>query len=122
MRRFDRALVAGLLLAIGTGGMALAQNAPAGDAANGKRLYLADGCYECHGRSGQGGSFNGPAPVLAQTGLPLDAFTQQLRDPSNDMPAYAEAVLPDKDLGDIYAFLHTLPGPRVAKDIAILNH
>jgi hypothetical protein len=31
-------------------------------------------------------------------------------------------VLPDKDLGDIYAFLHALPGPRAAKDIAILNH
>ena len=53
------------------------QDAPPGDAGNGKRLYLADGCFTCHGRSGQGGAFNGPAPSLAKT----------------DMPAYSAAAL-----------------------------
>jgi mono/diheme cytochrome c family protein len=55
-------------------GAARAQDAPAGDAANGKRVYLATGCFECHGRSGKGGAFNGPAPILAKTALPFDAF------------------------------------------------
>lgn len=118
MRRFGSALGALLLL----GGAAAAQEAPAGNAENGKKLYLADGCYECHGRVGQGGAFNGPAPILAQTQLPFDAFKQQLRDPSNDMPAYAETVLPDGSAADIYAFLHTLAGPKPVKDIVILNH
>ena len=118
-----RALGAALALALlFTIAPARADDAPAGDAANGKRLYLAVGCYECHGRVGQGGAYNGPVPVLAQTALPFDAFKQQLRDPSNDMPAYAETVLADKDLADIFAFLHGLAGPLAVKDVPILNH
>ena len=31
----------------------------AADAGNGKRLFMADGCYMCHGTVGQGGS-SGP--------------------------------------------------------------
>jgi len=119
--RFHRALGAALAAAVLlTVAPARSDDAAAGDVANGKRLYLAVGCYECHGRDGQGGAFTGPAPVLAQTALPLDAFKSQLRDPSNDMPPYAETVLADKDVADIFAFLHTLSGPR--KDIAILDH
>ena len=57
-----------------------------GDAANGRTLYLADGCWQCHGRVGQGGLMTGPAPVLAQTRLPFAAFSRQLRNPVNDMP------------------------------------
>lgn len=101
---------------------AWSQEAPSGNVESGKKLFLADGCYMCHGRDGQGGAFNGPAPILAQTVLPFDAFKQQLRDPSNDMPAYSDKVLSEQDLADIYSFLHTLPGPLPVKDIPILNH
>jgi mono/diheme cytochrome c family protein len=101
---------------------AWAQDAPAGNAENGRKIFLADGCYECHGRDGQGGAFNGPAPILAQTALPFDAFKQQLRDPSNEMPPYVDSVLNDQGVADIYAFLHTLKGPVPAKDVQILNH
>jgi mono/diheme cytochrome c family protein len=38
------------------------------------------------------------------------------------MPAYSDAVLSDKDIADIYAFVQSLPGPASAKDIAILNN
>jgi mono/diheme cytochrome c family protein len=99
-----------------------AQDAPAGDAANGKRLYLADGCFTCHGRAGQGGAYNGPAPRLAQTIMPFDGFKGQIRNPVNDMPAFSDANLSDKDIADIFAFVRSLPGPRSAKDIAILNN
>jgi mono/diheme cytochrome c family protein len=102
--------------------MAQAQDAPQGDAANGKRIFLADGCFTCHGRVGQGGAYNGPAPRLAQTALPFDGFKGQVRNPVNDMPAYSDANLSDKDIADIYAFVRSLPGPRSAKDIAILNN
>lgn len=96
-----------------------AQEAPKGDAANGKKIYLAVGCFECHGRAGQGGAFNKPAPRLAQTQLPFEGFQGQLRNPADDMPAYSDVVMSDQQIADIYAFVKTLPGPR--KDIAILN-
>src|SRR5260370_1423814 len=77
---------------------ASAQDVPPGDAANGKRVYLADGCFTCHGRAGQGGAYTGPAPVLAKTALPFEGFKMQIRNPSNDMPAYSDAVMPDKEI------------------------
>ncbi|SRR5712691_7497174 len=100
---------------------AVAQDAPPGDAGNGKRVYLATGCFTCHGRAGQGGAYNGPAPVLAKTALPFEGFKMQVRNPSNDMPAYSEPVMSDKEIADIYAFVQSLAGRRNAKDIAILN-
>jgi mono/diheme cytochrome c family protein len=102
--------------------IAAAQDAPQGNVADGKRVYLADGCFTCHGRSGQGGAYNGPAPILAHTAMPFDGFKGQLRNPSDDMPAYSDAVLSDKDIADIYAFVQSLPGPGSPKDIAILNN
>lgn len=87
------AVAAALVAAVGFAGAARAQDAPAGNADNGKRIYMADGCYFCHGRVGQGGAFNGPAPILANTALPFDAFKTQLRTPAADMPPYAEEVL-----------------------------
>ena len=115
------ALLSGALCAGAIGGAALAQDAPPGSAVEGKRLYLAVGCFTCHGRSGQGGAMNGPAPVLAKTAMPFDGFKGQLRQPASDMPAYAEMVMSDKQIADIYAFLQTLPGPRPTKDMAIFN-
>jgi len=98
-----------------------AQDAPPGDAGKGKRLYLVDGCFTCHGRSGQGGAFNGPAPSLAKTEMPFDCFKAQLREPANDMPAYSTAVLSDQEIADMYAFVQSLPGARSAKDISSLD-
>jgi mono/diheme cytochrome c family protein len=111
--------------AVGAGGLgrtARAQDAPAGDAVEGKRLYLAVGCFECHGRSGQGGAMNGPAPVLAKTAMPFDGFKGQLRQPANDMPAYSERVMSDRQIADIYAFVESLPGPRSTKDMKIFDN
>ena len=125
MNRFKRIAVmafAVAALAALASTMAWAQDAPQGDAANGKRIYLADGCFTCHGRSGQGGAYTGPAPILAHTALPFDGFRVELRNPANDMPAYSEAVLSDKDIADIYAFVESLQGPRSPKDIPILNN
>lgn len=91
MVRFLSPLAAALVMA-SAGALLLvparAQDAPHGDSAAGRKVYLADGCYECHGRVGEGGAMNGPAPILAKTKLPFAAFTQQLRNPVNDMPPY----------------------------------
>jgi len=99
-----------------------AEDTPTGDAGNGRRLYLAIGCFECHGRQGEGGAFNGPAPILAQIAVPFEAFKMQLREPVNDMPAYAEAVVPDKQVADLYAYVESLPGPQPLRDIPLLNN
>jgi len=121
-RAFAFALAAVCAGAMGTMAIgARAQDAPHGDAVNGKRLYLNDNCFTCHGRVGQGGAFNGPAPALAKTAMPFEGFLGQIRNPSNDMPAYAAQVLPDQAVADIYAYMQSLPGPRAAKDISILN-
>lgn len=119
---FCAAAVAASLSAGAMGSAARAQDAPSGSAAEGKRIYLATGCYFCHGRSGQGGNLNGPAPIIARTSMPWEGFMNQLRNPINEMPAYAESVMPDRQVADIYAFLQSLPGPIAnAKDLPILK-
>jgi mono/diheme cytochrome c family protein len=124
--RFERFAVGSLIAAtfavFGFGAAALAQNAGSGDAANGKRVYLADGCFECHGRVGQGGAMNYPAPALAQVEMPIESFMAYLRNGPNDMPAYSTSVLSDKEATDIYAFLRSLPGRKPVKDFPLLNN
>ena len=93
-------------------GAAFAQN-PAGDAAKGKMLYMKDGCYECHGTVGQGGT----GPRLA----PRTASLAYVRRPAGQMPPYTAKVLPDADLADVLAYLMTIQAPPPAKSIAILN-
>jgi mono/diheme cytochrome c family protein len=100
---------------------ALAQDAPAGDAIHGRSVYLADGCFECHGRSGQGGAFNYPTPAIVKVEMPVESFVAFLRAAPRDMPAYSANVLSDKDAADIYAFLQSLPGRKPAKDFPLLN-
>jgi len=121
-KRIGLAALAVVTLSAGAFVIALAQDVPRGDAANGRRIYLAVGCFTCHGRSGQGGAYTGPAPILARTALPFEGFKALIRDPSNNMPPYSDVVLSDQDVADVYAFLESLPGPRSPKDISILNN
>jgi ubiquinol-cytochrome c reductase cytochrome c subunit len=93
---------------------------PPGDAANGQRIYMADGCALCHGTVGQGG--RGTGPHLAPGPLPFEAFAGQVRRPANAMPAYTTVVLSDRDLVDIYAYLLTIPRLPDPKSAAILEH
>jgi len=122
MFRVFAAAAFGAAAMFGAAGGAQAQDVPAGDAAKGKAVFLKELCFTCHGRSGQGGAYNGPAPVLAQTPMPFEGFKAQIRNPVNDMPAYPDVVLSDKDIADIYAFVKSLPGSRSSKDIPILNN
>jgi mono/diheme cytochrome c family protein len=121
MKQFTFRIAVAAFIAAAPAADALAQNAPSGDVANGKRIYLADGCFECHGRAGQGGALNYPAPAIAQVEMPVESFVAFLRDAPNDMPAYSTAVLSDKEAADIHAFLQSLPGRKPAKDFPLLN-
>jgi mono/diheme cytochrome c family protein len=96
--------------------------AESSDSANvekGKRLYMSYGCYECHGREGQGSIFAGarigPRPIA----LPL--FIRYVRQPAGQMPPYTAKVVSDAELADIHAFLNSLPLPAPAKSIPLLN-
>jgi mono/diheme cytochrome c family protein len=108
-------------LAFGAAAQPPAAQTPAGDAANGAKIYVAVGCFTCHGRSGQGGNFNYATPVLAKTQWPVEAFIAFLRVGVNDMPAYAKEVLSDQQVADIHAFLRSLPGSRPPAEIPLLN-
>ena len=57
-----------ILAALGAGMFAATfsfAQAPAGDAAKGKVLFMKNGCYECHGTVGQGGTGPRIAPRTA---------------------------------------------------------
>jgi len=99
-------------------------SAKAGDAGNGKKLFIADGCYECHGLEGQGGSsapIGSYGPRLAPPKLPVEAIRAYVRHPAGGMPPYTPKVLSDSQIDDIYAFLKTIPAPPPVKDIPLLN-
>jgi mono/diheme cytochrome c family protein len=87
--------------------------APAGNAENGKQLFMKNGCYQCHGREGQGSIVTGPR--IAPDPLPLEVISAYIRKPTGEMPPYTDKVLSDKDLADIYAYLQSRPHPPTAK-------
>src|SRR5208282_416128 len=92
--RTEIGIAAMTLLLLAVGSMALAQDKPPpGDATKGKQIYLADGCYQCHGYVGQGSRSTGPR--LARPELTFDKFKNHIRKPSNEMPPYEESVLSD---------------------------
>lgn len=86
------------------------------DAATGKKLFSSVGCYECHGRLGQGGS---AGPRLAPRPVPLEALIAYVRHPSGAMPPYTTKLVTDAQLADIHVYLASIPPP--AKDIPLLK-
>jgi ubiquinol-cytochrome c reductase cytochrome c subunit len=99
-----------------------AKNAPASASENidhGKRLFTSSGCYQCHGRKGQGSRYSGPR--LGPPPISLDGFTEYIRAPKGQMPPYTRKVLSDAEVGDIYVFLKSIPQPPPAKSIPLLN-
>ena len=112
--RLSRLLAwAGLLL---TGGISMAQSS--GNADNGKKLFSKYGCYQCHGTQGQGttaGARLAPKPIA------LAALIAYVRRPAGQMPPYTAKVVSDAELGDLRAYLATIPEPPPAKNIPLLN-
>jgi len=106
------ALAAGLVLGSGA--------ALAADAAKGKVLFTQKyGCFQCHGEAGQGSPITGPK--LAPNPLPWEALSSFVRSTNRQMPPYKEAVLPNDDLQDIYAYLQSIPAAADWKTIPLLS-
>jgi mono/diheme cytochrome c family protein len=111
-----RVLVTGALLMAASS----AQNNKTGDLKNGERLYLKNGCFQCHGYVGQGGL---AGARLAQTKLSAPAFTAFVRNPpSGGMPPYRAKVMSDQELLDVWSYIQTFPSPAPVKDIPLLNN
>jgi ubiquinol-cytochrome c reductase cytochrome c subunit len=107
-----RATVFGLLLvaAVSAQTPAPQQNtAPAGNATEGKKLYVSYGCYQCHGHEAQGSSATGPR--LGPRPIAFAAFSRYVRQPTGQMPPYTTKVVSDADLTNIYAFISSRPAP-----------
>jgi mono/diheme cytochrome c family protein len=94
-------------------------NAPVGNAENGKKIFNKNGCYECHGREGQGSTMTGPR--IAPDPVPFDVLSGYLRKPTGEMPPYTAKVISDQELADIYAFLQSRPHPPTAKASPLLK-
>jgi mono/diheme cytochrome c family protein len=118
----------------GRGAAAPANNPPptspvSGNAATGKNLYYAYGCYACHGYNGE----TGARPFVGRWGnlATEQGFLAFLRGranvapltPSTSMPNFSEASLPDKQAKDIYAYIRTFKSsaPADVKDAPTLN-
>jgi mono/diheme cytochrome c family protein len=115
-----RALVTlGLSVIVTAAILAQTPTAPAGDAKNGKKLFAADGCYQCHGYEAQGATPTGPR--LGPKPIAFAQFSKYLRQPTGQMPPYTIKSVPDKDLTDIYAFLQSLPAPADVSSIPALR-
>ena len=99
--------------------LVLGQSAASGaPAEKGQALYLKYGCWQCHGTVGQGGV---TGPRLAPDPLPFDALANFVRASSGQMPPYRQAVLPDADLAEIYAYLQSIPKPPDPKTLPLLR-
>lgn len=92
---------------------------PTGNAQNGRKLFAADGCYQCHGYEAQGATPTGPR--LGPRPIAFVQFSKYVRQPTGQMPPYTSKVVPDTALADIYAFLQSLPSPPSAASIAALR-
>lgn len=91
---------------------------PAQPADDGESLYVAYGCYQCHGYEGQGGV---AGPRIGPSPYPFVAFAQLVRRPADVMPAYAPSVLDDTTLERIYDYVRERPEPADGDDISLLR-
>jgi mono/diheme cytochrome c family protein len=90
-----------------------------GNVENGKRLFERNACYQCHGHVGQGGL---AGPRLAQTKMTQAGFTGFVRNPpASGMPMFRPQVMSNQELADVYAYIKSIPEPKAAKDIPLLN-
>src|SRR5437868_3024896 len=94
-----RASLAFVLIAVA--GLSAAQppaggaRAPAGNADNGKKIFVSYGCYQCHNYAANGGN---AGPKLAPNPIAFAAFMRQLRKPRTEMPPYTAKVVTDQEV------------------------
>jgi mono/diheme cytochrome c family protein len=91
-----------------------------GNVESGKKLFMKDGCFECHGTVGQGSTSTGGARIGPPV-ISFEAMVQYVHHPSGQMPPYTSKVISDQDLADVYSYLKAQPAATPAKNIPLLN-
>ena len=95
-----------------------ASPAAAGNAENGKKLFVTYACWACHGSSGRAG---GAAPAITPSTRSAEALIKYVRKPAGAMPPYTSKSISDRELTDIAAYLRTIPKDPDPKTIPLLN-
>ena len=94
---------------------AQARPASGGNLQAGQDLYLRYSCYACHGYDGHGGAGARLVPMR----MTVERFTAYVHNP-RQMPPYSVKLLSDAQLGDVWAYIKSLPVSPEAKDIPLL--
>jgi len=87
---------------------------------NGQHLYVAFGCYECHGYQGQGSVQTGGSRI-GPPEIPFSGFVAYVRRPAAQMPPYTLKAVSDAQLADIYVFLQSRVRAAPSKSIPLLS-
>jgi ubiquinol-cytochrome c reductase cytochrome c subunit len=122
-RRSSAFIGVGLVLAASAAGAqqtAQSLGAPAGNVERGRKVYMQQLCYTCHGTIGQGGD-RGSGPKIYPNPYPFAAFVVQVRKPRQVMPPYSDTLVSDQDLADMYHYLFSSKPSPAAKDIPLLK-
>jgi mono/diheme cytochrome c family protein len=88
------------------------------DVENGTRIYLRNGCWECHNYNGSGGR---QGVRLSQIKLTAQGFVNYVRKP-RQMTPYGPKIMSDQDLQDVYAYIKSFPEPPPLSSVPILNN
>ncbi len=75
---------------------------------DGRDIFVANGCYECHGYKGEGSRLG---PPIAPGPLPLKQFVDMVQSPYGVMPAYPPRVLSTENLKLIHTYLLSIKEP-----------
>jgi mono/diheme cytochrome c family protein len=85
-------------------------NSAGGNAAEGQKVFAAQGCTQCHGMEAQGlSATESPTagPRIAGTTITVSSFISYVRKPTSPMPPFSAAKVSDAQLIDVYAFLQS---------------
>jgi ubiquinol-cytochrome c reductase cytochrome c subunit len=107
-----------LVIVAGLMGMPVQAQSDLAAAEKGKTAFVQNGCWQCHGFSGQGGV---AGAKLAPEPKPLEFYNVFVRYSNGPMPPYSEKVLSNQDLSDIHAYLKSIPKGLDYKSIPLLN-
>lgn len=91
-----------LLLLVFIGLFTIGCTTPKGNPEEGKRWYMMNRCYACHGLNGD----DGKGPMIRGVGLGYRYFHSTVRNANSQiMRPFPESKLSDQDIADIYAWL-----------------
>lgn len=97
---------------------------PAGDAAQGQRIYAVN-CAQCHGAAGGGGVAGDGVQIPPVIGVDETTIAMATRVGPFAMPQFSDEVISDQELGHIVAFLdedvHPANSPLGLKEVGELE-